>query len=123
MELSASAGVDSPKPGFDVEHGFVGYGDIVVEFAAEQSAGDAVTAGEFVEGGQRNRARELEVDQVFEFVGRVDQEELPFYYNAADVCVMPSYYESFGLAALESMACGTPVIATPRMLPRCARPK
>jgi D-inositol-3-phosphate glycosyltransferase len=57
-------------------------------------------------------ARNLKVDEVFDFVGRVDQEELPFYYNAADVCVVPSYYESFGLAALESMACGTPVVAT-----------
>ena len=34
------------------------------------------------------------------------------YYSAADVCVVPSYYESFGLAALESMACGTPVVAS-----------
>ena len=41
----------------------------------------------------------------------MDQEDLPLYYNAADVCVVPSYYESFGLAALESMACGTPVVA------------
>ena len=57
-------------------------------------------------------ARELEVDQVFEFVGRVDQEELPFYYSAANVCVMPSFYESFGMAALEAMACGTPVVAS-----------
>ena len=56
-------------------------------------------------------AKSLDVEEVFDFVGRVEQEELPLYYNAADVCVMPSYYESFGLAALESMACGTPVVA------------
>ena len=60
----------------------------------------------------RDLARDLDVEDAFEFVGRVDQEELPLYYNAADVCVVPSYYESFGLAALESMACGTPVVAT-----------
>jgi D-inositol-3-phosphate glycosyltransferase len=59
----------------------------------------------------RSLARTLQVDGVIDFVGRVDQEELPMYYNAADVCVVPSYYESFGLAALESMACGTPVVA------------
>ena len=35
---------------------------------------------------------------------------MPIYYSAADVCVVPSYYESFGLVALESLACGTPVI-------------
>jgi len=57
-------------------------------------------------------ARDLKVEDVFDFVGRVDQDELPWYYNAADICVVPSYYESFGLAALESMACGTPVVAT-----------
>ncbi|MCH7712183.1 MAG: glycosyltransferase [Chloroflexi bacterium] len=63
-------------------------------------------------GRLRDLAKDLEVDQMIDFVGRVDQEELPYYYNAADVCVVPSYYESFGLAALESMACGTPVVAT-----------
>ena len=60
----------------------------------------------------RRLARTLNVEDIFDFVGRVDQEELPLYYNAADVCVVPSYYESFGLAALESMACGTPVVAS-----------
>lgn len=60
----------------------------------------------------RHLAQELKVDGVFDFVGRVDQKDLPLYYNAADVCVFPSYYESFGLAALESMACGTPVVAS-----------
>jgi len=59
----------------------------------------------------RRLARTLGVEDLFDFVGRVDQEDLPLYYNAADVCVVPSYYESFGLAALESMACGTPVVA------------
>ena len=60
----------------------------------------------------RGLARELNVGDVFDFVGRVDQDQLPLYYSAADVCVVPSYYESFGLAALESMACGTPVVAS-----------
>ena len=40
------------------------------------------------------------------------QEILPFFYSAANLCVVPSYYESFGLVVLESLACGTPVVAT-----------
>jgi D-inositol-3-phosphate glycosyltransferase len=46
------------------------------------------------------------------FQGMVKQERLPYFYSAADVCAVPSYYESFGLVALESLACGTPVVAT-----------
>ena len=56
-------------------------------------------------------SKEMGVSDTVDFVGRVDQQMLPTYFSAADVCVVPSYYESFGLVALESMACGTPVVA------------
>ena len=45
------------------------------------------------------------------FPGYVDQKELPLWYNAAELFVYPSIYEGFGLPPLESMACGTPVVA------------
>jgi len=60
----------------------------------------------------RQLVQDLDMGEIFDFVGRVDQEDMPLYYSAADVCVVPSFYESFGLAALESMACGTPVVAS-----------
>jgi D-inositol-3-phosphate glycosyltransferase len=46
------------------------------------------------------------------FLGARPQQELPMIYSAADVTVVPSYHESFGLAAVESLACETPVVAT-----------
>ncbi len=46
------------------------------------------------------------------FVGQQSQEVLPYYYNSADIVVMPSHYESFGMAALEAMSCGVPVMTT-----------
>ncbi len=46
------------------------------------------------------------------FPGFVPDEELPALYNGADVLVTPSFYEGFGLPALEAMACGTPVIVS-----------
>jgi D-inositol-3-phosphate glycosyltransferase len=46
------------------------------------------------------------------FVGAVDHDSLPLYYTAADVCVVPSHYESFGLVAVEAMASGVPVVAS-----------
>ncbi|MCX6005582.1 MAG: glycosyltransferase [Chloroflexi bacterium] len=46
-----------------------------------------------------------------DFRGSIAHEEIHYYYNAADFCVIPSHYESFSLVALESLACGTPIIA------------
>ena len=55
---------------------------------------------------------ELGLERLVTFLGKRSQDILPYYYSAADVLVMPSHYESFGLAALEAMSCGTPVIAS-----------
>ena len=55
---------------------------------------------------------ELCLGQMALFLGKRAQDTLPYYYSAAEVLVMPSHYESFGMVALEAMACGTPVIAS-----------
>lgn len=55
---------------------------------------------------------ELGIEDLVTFLGRRDQDSLPYYYSAAEVVVMPSHYESFGMVALEAMASGTPVIAS-----------
>ncbi len=57
-------------------------------------------------------ACDLDVSQRVHFLGARPQQELPLLYSAADVTVVPSYHESFGLVAVESLACGTPVVAT-----------
>ena len=68
------------------------------------------------DGMERNRigdlVRELGIEDITEFTGRVQHEDLASYYAAADVCVVPSHYEPFGLVAIEAMASRTPVIAS-----------
>lgn len=54
----------------------------------------------------------LRIPNLVKFVGQQPQHDLVYYYNAADIVVMPSHYESFGMAALEAMSCGVPVITT-----------
>jgi D-inositol-3-phosphate glycosyltransferase len=55
---------------------------------------------------------ELDVADAVRFVGARAQDQLPLFYAAADIVTMPSHYESFGMVALEGMACGRPTVAT-----------
>ena len=55
---------------------------------------------------------QLKLQDKVEFIGHVSPETLPTWYRQATVTVMPSDLEWFGMVAAESMACGTPVIAT-----------
>ena len=57
-------------------------------------------------------ASEVGVRDRVDFLGSVAHHELPFFYSAVDVCVMPSYSESFGFVGLEAQACGRPVVAS-----------
>ncbi|MBI3107472.1 MAG: glycosyltransferase [Candidatus Rokubacteria bacterium] len=60
----------------------------------------------------RERVSVLGLRERVSFLGAQPQERLRLFYAAADATVMPSYYESFGMVALEAMACGSPVIAS-----------
>jgi D-inositol-3-phosphate glycosyltransferase len=68
------------------------------------------------DGAERRRIEdivdELDLAATTDFVGMVGHDRLALYYTAADVCVIPSHYEPFGLVAIEAMACGTPVVAS-----------
>lgn len=57
-------------------------------------------------------AKELGIENRVRFVGARSQKQIVAYYSAADVCVVPSYYEPFGIVPIEAMACGTPVVAS-----------
>lgn len=56
-------------------------------------------------------AASLGLREQVRFLGAVPQERLPLFYSAADIEVVPSYHESFGMVAVEALACGTPVVA------------
>jgi D-inositol-3-phosphate glycosyltransferase len=74
--------------------------------------GDADEPADGHEADLRRRITALGLHDTVRFVPAQPQHVLPAYYAAADVSLLPSYYESFGMVALEAMACGSPVIAS-----------
>lgn len=60
----------------------------------------------------RTLVSELGLTERCHFLGKVGHDVLPLVYSASDVSVVPSHYESFGMVAIEAMACGTPVVAS-----------
>ncbi len=80
-----------------------------------------VVGGALIKSGQNDeaeldrmieRSKELSIKDQITFTGQKKQVELPEYYNLADIVILPSHYESFGLVALEAMACGQALIAS-----------
>ena len=78
--------------------------ELLIAGGVEQAASEV--------GRLRDVAQGLGVGERLRFVGAVPHERLPLYYASADVLAVPSFYESFGLAAVEAMAAGVPVVAS-----------
>jgi len=57
-------------------------------------------------------AKRLNITDFIIFAGRVSEKELPIYYAASDIFIIPSLYEGFGLPILEAQASGSPVIGS-----------
>jgi D-inositol-3-phosphate glycosyltransferase len=93
-------------------------GDLLIQAASllQQPATVVMVGGNLEDDPELERlrlaAQAQGLEEAVRFVGAVPQADLPRFYSAADLMVVPSYYESFGLVAVESLACGTPVIAT-----------
>ena len=83
---------------------------LVVVGGALDPGDDAPETEKLVE--LRRLVHQHRMEDNVDFIGSLDQERLALWYAAADLCAVPSLTESFGLVALESMACGTPVVAT-----------
>ena len=68
----------------------------------------------FLKESLRAMVRDYGLEGAIRFLGRVSEQDLPRYYQAADFFVLPTReLEGFGLVILEAMACGTPVLGTP----------
>jgi glycosyltransferase involved in cell wall biosynthesis len=68
----------------------------------------------FLKESLRGMVKDYGLEGAVKFLGRVSEEDLPRYYQAADFFVLPTReLEGFGLVILEAMACGTPVLGTP----------
>jgi len=84
--------------------------DLTVLFVGGERNADGRAIGDLAV--VENDVQDRNLSRRFRFVGSVPRSDLPAYYRAADVVAIPSRYESFGLVAVEAMACGVPVVAS-----------
>lgn len=92
--------------------------DLLLRSAAmmQQKVQILIVGGKSAKDKERQQLNELaiqlKISKQVHFIDAQPQHKLPLIYSAADVTVVPSYHESFGLVAVESLACSTPVVAT-----------
>ncbi|GBD11200.1 D-inositol 3-phosphate glycosyltransferase [bacterium HR23] len=84
---------------------------LLIDALAHMEEGHLAIAGEH-DGVLRGLAQRLGVEHRLHLLGPVPVHVMPHLYSAADLVVVPSTYESFGMVALEGMACGRPVVAS-----------
>ena len=86
-----------------------------IPFCLSVIGGDPEVSPDFMSSEMLRLQNILDQYDLQDFVtllGKRSQDTLPYYYSAAEVVVVPSHYESFGMVALEAMACGIPVVAS-----------
>lgn len=100
-EFVFSLGRMDPRKGLDLLVKAMPYGNFFVIISADDPNGKL-----------RSIAKELNVESRLEVIPPIERKLLPLYYSAADVFVLPSPYEPFGITLLEAMACRCAPIAT-----------
>ena len=124
LDLSQDLNLDEDLPvllfvgGMDSAHYFKGVPVLLQSLLFLKNNNTPVQAVLVGDGDLRSnfelRAKSFGLDNLVRFVGQVSNDDLPFYYNLADLFVLPSVNqgEAFGMVLLEAMASGTPVVAS-----------
>jgi glycosyltransferase involved in cell wall biosynthesis len=84
--------------------------DAIIRAVRDVPGSELLVAGE---GPEEPRLRDLARDAPVRFLGPLSREDMPRFLNAADLLVLPSEYEGMPTVALEALACGIPIVATP----------